>query len=38
VAEKVVFDANIRLAAVLWRSAAYKCWLAAHRAALVYYL
>jgi hypothetical protein len=29
VAEKVVFDTNIRLAAVLWRGAAYKCWLAA---------
>lgn len=33
-AEKVVFDTNIRLAAVLWRGAAYKCWLAA-RAGLV---
>ena len=33
-AEKVVFDANIRLTAVLWRGAAYKCWLAA-RAGLV---
>ncbi|MFZ2359030.1 MAG: putative toxin-antitoxin system toxin component, PIN family [Anaerolineae bacterium] len=33
-AEKVVFDTNIRLAALLWRGAAYKCWLAA-RAGLV---
>lgn len=33
-ADKVVFDTNIRLAAVLWRGAAYKCWLAA-RAGLV---
>lgn len=33
-ADRVVFDTNIRLAAVLWRGAAYKCWLAA-RAGLV---
>ena len=33
-AEIVVFDTNIRLAALLWRGAAYKCWLAA-RAGLV---
>jgi len=34
VTDKVVFDTNVRLAAVLWRGAAYKCWLAA-RAGLV---
>ena len=34
VAEKVVFDTNVRLAALLWRGAGYKCWLAA-RAGLV---
>lgn len=33
-AEIVVFDTNIRIAAHLWRGAAYKCWLAA-RAGLV---
>ena len=33
-AERVVFDTNVRLAALLWRGAAYKCWLAA-RAGLV---
>ena len=33
-AEIVVFDTNIRLAALLWRGAAYQCWLAA-RAGLV---
>lgn len=33
-ADKVVFDTNVRLAAVLWRGAAYRCWLAA-RAGLV---
>lgn len=33
-AEIVVFDTNIRIAAYLWRGAAYKCWLAA-RAGLV---
>ena len=33
-AEIVVFDTNIRLAAHLWRGAAYRCWLAA-RAGLV---
>ena len=33
-AEIVVFDTNIRLAALLWRGAAYRCWLAA-RAGLV---
>ena len=33
-AEIVVFDTNIRLAALLWRGAAYQCWLAA-RAVLV---
>ncbi len=32
--ETVVFDTNIRLAAYLWRGAAYKCWLAA-RAGLI---
>jgi putative PIN family toxin of toxin-antitoxin system len=33
-ADRVVFDTNVRLSALLWRGAAYKCWLAA-RAGLV---
>ena len=28
-ADRVVFDTNVRLAALLWRGAGYKCWLAA---------